>query len=122
MTGRDRSARAAHQLYQRIARLNRRGSGAGLIGPAGAVHFPGGNASDANAGPFRTPDRAIAIPDMSWCAGEGLTGSDDRGGKEGKHQMTSLECPSEPENPPDDVEGSLFEAAPAGVGRVVAQN
>ena len=36
--------------------------------------------------------------------------------------MTTLECSSEPENPPDDVERPLFEAAPARIGRVVAQN
>lgn len=122
MTGRDRPARTAHQLDERIACLNRRGVGAGLIGAAAAIHFPGSDASDANARPFRTPDRAIAIPDMGWCAGEGLTGGDDRGGKEGKHKMTPLKRPSEPENPPDDVERPFFEAAPTWVGRIVAQN
>jgi hypothetical protein len=66
VTRRNRPARTAHQLDERIACLNRRGIGAGLIGAAAAIHFPGSDASDANAGPFRTPDRAIAIPDMGW--------------------------------------------------------
>ena len=122
MTGRDRSARAAHQLYQRIARLNRRGSGAGLIGPAGAVHFPRSDAGDPKVRTFRAPDRTVTIPDVGWCASESLTGCHDGGSKQGEYHMAPLECSSKPENPPDDIERPLLETAPARIGRVVAQN
>lgn len=122
MTGRDRSARAAHQLYQRIARLNCRGSGAGLIVPAGAVHFPRSDAGDPQVRTFRAPDRTVTIPDVGRCAGECLSGGDDGGGKQGEYHMATLERPSEPENPPDDIERPLLESAPARIGRVVAQN
>jgi hypothetical protein len=80
MTGRGRSARAAHQLHEGIACINRRGIGAGLIGAAGAVHFPGSDTGDPKVRAFRTLDRAIAIPDMGWRARKGLAGSDDRSG------------------------------------------
>lgn len=122
MTGRDRSARAAHQLYQRIARLNRRGSGAGLIGPAGAVHFPRSDAGDPKVRTFRAPDRTVTIPDVGRGASESLTGCHDGGSKQGEYHMAPLECSSEPENPPDDIERPLLETAPARIGRVVAQN
>ena len=122
MTGRDRPARAAHQLDERIACLDRRGIGAGLIGPAGAVHFPRSDAGDPKVRTFRTPDWTVTIPDVSRCAGEWLSGGDDRGGKQGEYHMAPLECSSEPENPPDDIERPLLEAAPARIGRVVAQN
>ena len=77
MTGRDRSARAAHQLHEGIACLNRRGIGAGLIGAARAVHFPGSDTGDPKVRAFRTPDRAIAIPDMGRRALEILSSSND---------------------------------------------
>ena len=77
MTGRDRSARAAHQLHEGIACLNRRGIGAGLIRAAGAVHFPGSDTGDPKVRAVRTPDRAIAIPDMGWSANEGFARRDD---------------------------------------------
>ena len=122
MTNRDRSERAAHQLYQRIALLNRRGSGAGLIGPAGTVHFPGSDASDANAGSFRAPDRTVTNLDVGRRAGECPSGGDDSGGQQGKYHMALLKCSSEPENPPDNIERPLLETTPARIGRVVAQN
>lgn len=109
-------------MYKGVARLNCRGIWAGLIGAAGAVHFPGRDAGDPQVRAFRTPDRTVTIPDMSRCAGKGLSGSDDRSGKEGKHQRTTLERPSEPENPSDDIERAFLEAAPAWIGRVVTQN
>lgn len=122
MTRRNRPACAAHQLDERIARLNRRGIGAGLIGPAGAVHFPRSDAGNPKVRTFRAPDRTVTIPDVRRCAGECLSGGDDRGGKQGEYHMATLERPSEPENPPDDVERPLLKTAPARIGWVVTQD
>lgn len=50
-----------------------------LVGTAGPVHFPRSDAREADARPFGTPNGTVAIPDMSWRAGECFAGRDDQG-------------------------------------------
>jgi hypothetical protein len=121
VTGRDRPSRRPSDRTSASRASIAVAVGAGLIGPACAVHFPRSDPGDPKVRAFRAPDWTVAIPDMGGRAGKGLAGSDDRGGKKRKHGPT-LERASEPENPADDIERPLLEAAPAGIGRVVAQH
>jgi hypothetical protein len=81
MASADCAARAAEQSDQRVTRLDRTGSGAGLTRAAGFVHFSRGNAGDADVWSFGAPDRTVAIIDVGWCAGECLAGGDNSCGK-----------------------------------------
>ena len=85
MPRRNRPARATENIDERVARFDRRGIGAGLVGPAGAVHFARGDPGDADMRAFGAPDRAIAIPDMRRRTGEALPGGNDRSGEKCKH-------------------------------------
>lgn len=60
----------ANQPHQGIAGLVGIGSGAGLIGAAGAIDFPRGDPGDPDMGAFSAPYGAIAIPDADWGATE----------------------------------------------------
>ena len=124
MTCRDGAARPAQQAYQRITGFYRRGRGAGLIGAACAVHFARRDPRDAEMRSLGAPDGAIAVPDMGGRASEGLPCSDDRGGKNDKHQesVNLAQRAAEPEDAADDIDGALFETAPTRIGGIVAQH
>ena len=94
-----------------------------MMGAAGAVHFAGSNAGNAQARTFRTPDWPITIPHTGGRAGEGLPCGNHGCGHQAKHVDTSsAQCPPEPEDAADDIEHALLKAAPTGVRRVVAEN
>ena len=63
---------SAEQLHQGIARLFSRSTRAGMVWPAGAVHFTRCDTRQANARSFGAPDRAVAIPNTGWCTREGF--------------------------------------------------
>ncbi len=78
---------SAEQLHQGIARLFSRSTRAGMVWPAGAVHFTRCDTRQANAWSFGAPDRAIAIPNTGWRAGEGFACGRSGGGRS-KEQNT----------------------------------
>jgi hypothetical protein len=70
--------RAAEQLHEPIASLDRANGWAGLILVARAVHFASGNASYSNLWTFRAPHWPVTIPDSRRCASERRPGWNDR--------------------------------------------
>ncbi len=117
------SARPAEDLYERVARCDGRTARARMMGAAGAVHLAGSNTGNPQARTFRTPDRSITVPDARGRADERLSCSNDGCSDKAKHVDASLaQRPAKPEHSAYDVEHAFFETAPAGVGRVVAED
>lgn len=77
MTLGPRASCAAKQPHQAVPGVDGANNRARLIGPAGAVHFAGGNAGNPYLRAFGAPHRAIAIPNRDGRAGEGLPRGDD---------------------------------------------
>lgn len=74
--------RLANQSNERIARFLGRRRRTRLVGTAGAIDLAGGNSGKPDARTFSTPDGTIAIPDMCWRTGKGLTGWNNKDSRE----------------------------------------
>ena len=77
MTMRTAADRLPNQGGQNVARVLCRRLRARLVRSAGSVHLTRCNAREADARTLRTPDRAVAVPNVRRRAAEGLSGWDD---------------------------------------------
>ena len=70
------------QIDKPIPRFECTSLGAGLVGAASAIDLTSSNAGKADARPFRTPDRAITVPDARRRTLESLARRNDGDGRE----------------------------------------
>jgi len=72
MSGRCPAPCGAEQIDKSVASLIGTGGWARLVGIAGAVHLAGSYSRNADARPFRAPNRPISVIDMGWGTLEAL--------------------------------------------------